>query len=191
MKRTLMRTTTVSVVLLSAATLATGQNAPSSGDSGKPLGDIAKQARPKQAKVTTKHVFTDDDVAHGADADSTAKGPTDANSSLSDAQDVIDRTASLNSRQLGGILVGDIKFPGREAWEDKLYQQKQKLVGAAQTALDYAANKTANAKTDAQQQAAQKGLRELLFNLSWERTTYNRISSEGISQAAAWEKRSR
>jgi hypothetical protein len=63
-------------------------------------------------------------------------------------------------------------------------------VSAAQIAVDYAANKLEKAKTDVDQAAAKKGLDQRLFTLSVERTAYNRISAEGISQAAAWEKRS-
>jgi hypothetical protein len=184
-------TLAVWVVLLSAVTLVAGQNAPSSGDSDKSLGDIARKVRPKDAKVTTKHVFTDDDVAHGTEADTTTKPLSNVKSSLSDAQDVIDRAANQNSRELGEAVVGDIRFPGRDAWEDKLYQQRLKLVNAAQTVVDYAANKLDKAKTEVEQAAAKKGLDQLLFTLSVERTAYNRISAEGISQAAAWEKRSR
>ncbi len=76
-------------------------------------------------------------------------------------------------------------------WEDKLYQQRLKLVGAAQTVVDYAANKLDKAKTEVDQAAAKKGLDQLLITLSVERSAYNRISAEGISQAAAWERRSR
>jgi hypothetical protein len=183
-------TVAIWVVLLSVATLVAGQNAPQSGDSDKSLGDIAKQVRPKDAKVTSKHVFTDDDVEHGTGADATIKSQSDTKSSLSDAQNVIDRAANQNSRELGEAVVGDIRFPGRDAWEEKLYQQRLKLVGAAQTALDYAANKLDKAKTEVDQAAAKKGLDQLLFTLSVERTAYNRISAEGISQASAWEKRS-
>ncbi len=191
MKRTLTLTTAVCVVLLSVITLVARQNGAGSGNPDKPLGDIAKQVRPKDAKVTTKHVFTDDDVAHGSDPGPMTKSPSDIKSSLSDAQDVIDRAANRTSRELGESVVGDIRFPGRDAWEEKLYHQRLKLVGAAQTVVDYAANKLDKAKTEVDQAAAKKGLEQLLFTLSVERTAYNRISAEGISQAAAWEKRSR
>ena len=135
-------------------------------------------------------MFTDEDVEHGTGADGATKSPTDTKSSLSDAQDVIDRAANENSRQLGEAVVGDNRFPGRDLWEGKLYQQRLKLVGAAQTVVDYAANKLDKAKTEVDQAAAKKGLDQLLFTLSVERTAYNRISAEGISQAAAWERRS-
>ena len=190
-KRAPTLTVAIVAVLLSAVTSVAGQNTSPSTDSDKSLGDIAKQVRPKDARVTTKHVFTDEDVAHGSDAGPTTRGPSDSKSSLSDAQDVIDRVANLNSRELGELLVRDNRFPGRDVWEDKLHQQKQKLVGAAQVALDYAANKFDKAKTEVDQAAAKKGLDQLLITLSVERTAYNRISAEGISQAAAWERRNR
>ena len=190
MRRLQVLTVVVWTVLLSATTLFAGQSASPSGDSDKPLGDIAKQVRPKDVKVTTKHVFTDDDVVHGTDG-GLMTTHSDSKSTLEDAQKVIDTAASLNSRQLGESLVGENRFPGRDAWEDKLYQQRQKVIAAAQMAVDYEANQKPKIKTDSDQATVQAGLRRLLAELSVEQDRYERFVAEGIGQAAAWEKRSR
>jgi hypothetical protein len=189
-RRILVPTAVVWTVLLSTTTLFAGQSASPSGDSGKSLGDIAKQVRPKDAKVTTKHVFTDDDVAHGADP-GLLTTHSDSKSTLEDAQKVIDTAASLNSRQVGQSLVGENRFPGRDAWEDKLYQQRQKVIAAAQMAVDYEADQKHKIKTESDRTTVQAGLRRLLAELSVEQDRYERIVAEGIGQAAAWEKRSR
>jgi hypothetical protein len=183
-------TIAVFIALLSAITLFAGQNAPTSENADKPLGDIAKQVRPKDVKVTTKHVFTDDDVVHGTDA-GLITTHSDSKSTLEDAQKVIDTAASLNSRQLGQSLVGENRFPGRDAWEDKLYQQRQKVIMAAQIAVDYEANQQPKIKSESDQTTVRTGLRRLLAELSTEQNQYEKIISEGIGQAAAWEKRSR
>ena len=161
MRRQRSLTVAVGMVLLAVVTLIAGQNTPQSGESDKSLGDIAKQVRPKDAKVTTKHVFTDDDVAHGTDA-GLMTTHSDFRSTLEEAQKVIDAASSLNSRQLGQSLVGEIRFPGRDAWEDKLYQQRQKVIAAAQMAVDYEANQKPKIKTDSDQATVQAGLRRLL-----------------------------
>jgi hypothetical protein len=181
---------TVCIALLSAITLVAGQNAPPPNDSDKSLSDIAKKVRPNDAKVTTKRVFTDDDVVHGTDTDLMTTH-SDFKSTLEDAQIVIDTAASLNSRQLGQSLVGENRFPGRDAWEDKLYKQRQKVIAAAQMAVDYEANQKPKIKTESDQTTVRAGLRRLLAELSMEQDQYEKIVAEGIGQAAAWEKRSR
>lgn len=101
-------------VLLSATTLFAGQSASPSGDSDKSLGDIAKKVRPKDAKVTTKHVFTDDDVQHGTPVPM----PTTLDGQLPIWSISCDRAGSVWLRAVDPKL--DVPFPEKFHWQDDL-----------------------------------------------------------------------
>ena len=177
-RRLLVPTVTLWTVLLSATTLFAGQSASPSGDSVKSLGDIAKQVRPKDAKVTTKHVFTDDDVAHGQSGASVPDPKAQSKSSISRAESLVNDLADLNPRELGENIVGDVKFPGREVWENKLYAQKEKLVAAARAWLAIQKDGSGAGVADA---AANS------YNL--QRTMYNDLEMGGKAQADSWKNR--
>jgi hypothetical protein len=127
------------VVLLSSATLVAGQNPPSSGDSDKPLGDIARKVRPKDAKITSQRVFTDDDVKHGdpikqSETESSAAPPK--SSAVDDAERTLNETASKTSEELGFQCYGLRSWPEKTLWEQRLYASQQKSVDATKVWID-------------------------------------------------------
>src|ERR1700730_18070365 len=119
--------------LLLAGALTAGLAAFASQGHAQSLGEVAKQNKTKNSKTTTKRVFTDDDVSHATQpVDSSPKSsyvsPTDIESTYS-------TLAEKSPRQLGEAIVPEIKFPERSQWEQKLYEQKEKMVAAGRAYL--------------------------------------------------------
>ena len=142
MRRTLIPIPIVCFALLSVARLIAGQNAPSSGNSEKSLGDIAREARPKDAKVTSQRIFTDENVQHSTIVKDAA--PTNASTladSLEKARSAVNISEGQTERQYADSVVRDIQFPGRNDWEHKLYAQQLKVIASAHAVLDAVASK--------------------------------------------------
>jgi hypothetical protein len=137
--------------------------------------DIARKVRPTDAKVTSKRVYTDDDVAHGQAAAADPDPKAQSKAAIARAESVVNDLADLNARELGENVVGDVKFPGREAWENKLYSQKGKLVAAARAWLATQKDGSGSGVADA---AANS------FNV--QRSTYNELEVEGKARADSW-----
>lgn len=178
MDRIVISITVVWIALVIGSPPVAAQNASPAGSSDAPLGDIAKKVRPTNAKVTSKRVYTDDDVVHGqpVGADSDTKART--SSAISRAESVVNDLADLNSRELGENVVGDVRFPGREVWENKLYAQKQKLVAAARAWLA------------TQKDGSGPGVADAAANsYNVQRTMYNDLEMEGKAQADSWKNR--
>jgi hypothetical protein len=122
-----------------------GQNAPSAGDSDKSLGDIARNARPKDVKITTKRVFTDDDVKHG-DPNQQASTPQVNAPALKSSTDNVVITAKT-PEQLGFDCFGKRQFTEASFasfWQQSLWTVHSALVDAAR---DWNSNHTAAART--------------------------------------------
>jgi len=165
------------------------QPAPNTSES---LGDTARKVRPKNAPSTPQRVFTDDDIAHSS---STMIGlpvgnSTDFQSRMQNAQRLVDKWADKRPRELSDGIVGDNKFPGRDAWEQRLYEQKGKMVKAAQVALD-ASQRVISAPTSEERASARKATDKLLSDLDWQRTLYDQLVAEGVKKASEWERQHR
>jgi hypothetical protein len=177
MRRTLIPTTAVYFALLSSAVLTAGQNATPSGDSDKSLGDIARKVRPKDAKVTSQRVFTDEDVTHTPSTFVLQKAPTTL--SLEELEKKVDEVESKTARQLGEEFVKDIQFPGRDQWEQDLYKQKEALVAATRNWIIL--KRSDKSTKDALDRAAiDQGIAD---------RAYTDLQAKGIVEAAKWEKR--
>src|SRR5579872_7273431 len=104
------------------------------------LGDVARQAQKDKAAKPVAKVFTNDDMSSGSYGTSSAAGLNSAtkgaSGSVSSAgaiqssaegldrlQSALDHLASLDRTSLAvDILEGnDSNFPGRAAWEEKLF----------------------------------------------------------------------
>jgi hypothetical protein len=116
------------------------QDTPPSTNANQSLGEIARQVRPKDAKVTTQRTFTDDDVTHGSASlppQLTTPSSTSPDEQYWTEMDQLkkwaDNMANQTPRQLSESVAGEIQFPGRADWEQKLYEQKEKLVSVVLT----------------------------------------------------------
>lgn len=162
---------TVLVVLLFVAPSVFGQS----------VADAARQNRPKDTKVTTQRVFTDDDFEHStvANTPEPAKSPTaTVEDGQRKAKSAVDDLDKMTPRELSDSVVRDIQFPDRPQWEEKLYAEKQILVGKARALL---------ATVDAN---AAQGIKDsALASFQVEALSFNRLKAEGIGKAAEWERR--
>ncbi len=153
------------------------------------LGELARKTRANQKPSVTKNVYTDDDVAHGSEIDgkATSASPEDFGSRISRAQKALDQWKDKRPRELSDGVVGENQFPGRDNWEQKLYQQKEKMIAAAQACL-FAAQKLTSAPTQDEKNAAQKAANALLVDFDMESSAYHRIIAEGLKKAGEWER---
>ena len=130
-KRLVFYTTCIAVLSLCPAAWA--QNAPS-------VADAARQARKDKAQASSGRVFTNDDLpSGGTGGDASALGGPgaagtgkvvnveSAKRAIDDVEIKIARLDSMDRATLvkGALLqVKDADFPGRRAWEDKLWDAK-------------------------------------------------------------------
>ncbi len=177
-RKTLIPIRVLCVVLLSTVTLIAGQNAAPSGDSDKSLGDIARKVRPKDAKVISQRVFTDDNVQHSTGQEAVAPpNATTLADSLEKAKLAVTLSEGQTERQYAESVVHDVRFPGRDDWEHRLYAQQLKVIATSHAVLDAVA---ANA-TDAVIRAAK-------YDFDLAVIARDHLKAEGIAKAAAWER---
>lgn len=179
----LNRNETSPVILPGMPNSAKNSNAESS------LGEQARKSRANQKSSLTKNVFTDDDVAHASEIDGQPASPSleDFRSKIGRAQKAIDQWKEKTPRELSDGVVGQNQFPGRDNWEQRLYQQKEKMIAAAQACL-FAAQKLTSAPAQEERIAAQKAANKLLSDFDNESSTYHLIIAEGIKKAGEWER---
>jgi hypothetical protein len=91
----------------------------------------------------------------------------------------IDTLAGKNSKELGEQFAGDIRFPGRDQWEQNLYKEKERLVAATRV---WIAVMRSNG-------AASGSVHEALVNMKAAQIGYSEVQEEGIGKAADWEKK--
>jgi hypothetical protein len=149
---------------------------------GQSVADAARQNRPKDAKVTSKRVFTDDDFEHSASADGVSAATTSKqqlSDSMENAQRTIGSVEDKTERELANDVAGEVQFPGRPEWEHKLYLKKQAQIASARALLAVVNSKASSAGAISSARSQ--------FDL--ETTGYNEIKIEGIAKAADWEKK--
>ena len=153
------------------------------------LGDLARKANHGQKANTSKHVFTDDDVAHGqaSGKEVVSVVPADLQGKIASAQAVIDRAKDRTPRELSEGVVGENQFPGRDNWEQRLFRQKEVMLNAARAALD-AIKLQLDAATQEQRINAGKAATSLYSDFSTEKYRYDQLVAEGVRKAADWER---
>jgi hypothetical protein len=149
---------------------------------GQSVAEAARQNRPKGAKTTSKRVFTDDDFRHSASPDEVPVATTSKQQlaeSMDDAERAISRVEDKTERELANDVVRDIQFPGRPAWEHRLYLKKQSQLASARALLAVVNSKASSASA----------ISSARSRFDWDTTGYNEIKVEGIAKAAEWEKK--
>jgi len=171
------------------------QDAPVASSTGQSLGDIARQVRTKDTKVTTRRTFTDDDVAHvsatsppEAKTLSTTSSDEQYQSAMERLKKSTDDLATRTPRQLGQSIAGDIQFDGRADWEQKLYEAKEKFVSVARTSYNLI-QRTIDAPTAEERAAAKLAMDRTAYNdVLNAQTPYDSLKIEGAKKAADWKK---
>ena len=159
---------------------------------GPSLTELARQQKNKTSGSAAKRVLTDDSVLHSSPEVPVAQAvPTEATNVIGTEpmQKIVDKFANKSQTQLANDVVGDIQFPGRDAWEQKLYGQAQRVLRFAQSTLDR--TKKLETLTDPTERSTTL---EIAKNLEWqaneEETVYAQISTEGSQKAKESEKQS-
>lgn len=106
---------------------------------------------------------------------------------LADLTKRINDQANLTKQQLAHLIAGDVEFPGRDEWEQRLYAQKEELVAVMRTATNVL-QRMLDAPT-----AEERDPTKIKLNL--DTTTsgvgsayvqYEQLVSEGVRRAADW-----
>ena len=149
---------------------------------GQSVADAARQNRPKDAKITSKRVFTDDDLQHSASPDEVPAATTSKqqlSDSVNSAEKAISSVEDKTERELANDVVGDIQFPGRPDWEHKLYLKKHVQIASARALLAVVNSKASSTSV----------VSSARFQFDLDTTGYDEIKVEGIAKAADWEKK--
>lgn len=87
---------------------------------------------------------------------------------------ILEQLAEKTPRQLGNDAVGDVQFPGRDSWEQRLYDLKLKFIAAGSHLQAVYASGIQGAVNPA----------DLDYRI--QANVYNEIRAEGIGKAADW-----
>jgi len=159
------------------------------------LGEIAKQVRPKDAKVITQRVFTNDGVAARStpslsELTAPSSTPTDEQyrSAMGRLINLANDLAIQTPRQLGESVAGDTQFSGRADWEQRLYEQKEKFVSAIRTSYNVI-QQTREAPTLEERAAAKLAMDKVAWaDVLNAKAPYDDLKIEGAKKAADWKK---
>lgn len=173
------------------------------------LGDVARQAKKDKSDKPPAKVFTNDDMSTGSSASSspaTASGGKNQSASqensgeihssaegLQKLQSALDGLASLDRATLAdNVLDGnETNFPGRAAWEEKLFAAKQLFVEqtrlTVQKAKDIAVSgmaiQGAEDKNDPRVKSISAKLDQLVQETQRNRASFQAVVAEGRALA--------
>lgn len=145
---------------------------------GQSVADAARQNRPKDAKLTSQRVFTDDDVQHStSQKDAAAPNVSTLADILEKARSAVRLSEGQTERQYAESVVHDIRFPGRDDWEHRMYAQQLKVIAAAHALFDVIASNA----SDAVIRSARRDFDVAVIGR-------DDLKAEGITAAAKWER---
>jgi hypothetical protein len=110
--------------------------------------------------------------------------------------------AAKTSRELGEIEAGEVQFPGRDKWEARLFEQKERLVKATRTGVDAGRQyvqilSTKNPETQLSSlpqderlriQEAKNALNNQMSNIRTERYRFDQLVIDGVRAASEWKR---
>jgi hypothetical protein len=187
----------------------------------------ARQNKDKNT-APAKRVFTDEDVAAASHGDSSSSSVSSLTSPRSNsasshagphssranndtpmgqawagidrAENSLDQLAPLDRASLGHVVLegNDVDFPGRRAWEDRLYVAKETYVTESRQLVDEMKSVMENAQSFQSSDGAAKGSAEspqaqeligraqrLLLQAKTTEANFKSVMQEGIDQAKA------
>jgi len=124
-------------------------------------------------------VWTNDDFSSSTTPANKPVSAGEQSDDLRKQKEALDALASETPRQLADEIVGDVQFPGRDAWQQKLYSSMQEFVAAGRKYFDVVSStgKRPEGYTETRWRQAQ-----------W---AYSDLKEEGISKAANWKRETR
>jgi len=132
-----------------------------------------------------KTVVDDSGMKQGSSYQKSEQGSSGIESSREDSpnaeelQHKLDDLANKTPRQLGGQFAGDIQFPNRDRWEQKLVAARDRLVAKIQVALDLAHSGKSTAAA----------LNSALYDMRLADTGYGDVQAEGVAEPADWKRK--
>ncbi len=145
---------------------------------GQSVADAARQNRPRDAKITSQRIFTDDNFQHStSQKDMAPINPATLADSLEKARSAIRLSEGQTERQYAESVVHDIRFPGRDDWEHRMYSQQQKVIASSHAVLDAVDSNVSDAV-----------VRAAKYDFDLEVIARDHLKAEGIAKAAAWER---
>ena len=110
---------------------------------------------------------------------SSPDSPQQSSPSVSDLQRRLDDLSDKTPRQLGEQFAGNIQFPDRDRWEQKLTAARDRLVAKIQVTLDLA-------RSD---KSTPTALNSALYDMRLANTGYGDVQAEGVAAAADWKRK--
>ena len=141
----------------------------------EPLGDLARELRAKDTPVSTKRVWTTDDLGSPRDEPSSGENPTETTQESAEA--AIRQFRSLDQSEIGAVVLKQANapngtFPDRKDWEQRLFDAKQAWIDQV-------------APLDAHRDANKYVQDEELRLADGAQRNFYRIANEGIERARA------
>jgi hypothetical protein len=187
-------------------------------DQAQSLGDVARQNRKDKEKNATpvKTVLNDDNFGSGKSSGGTSASSSAAAASLSglsvpgksgddspmgkawagigNAEGALDKLAPLDRSLLAHVVLegNDVDFPGRRAWEEKMFIAKERYVAHSRQLLDEMkdlmqnaqAMQAGSAKADGPQaQGLLSRAQSLLSDAQNTEAAFKSVMQEGVDQA--------
>ena len=112
-------------------------------------------------------------------ASSATQSPQQDFPTVGDLQGKLDDLSNKTPRQLGEQFAGDIQFPGRDRWEQKLSAARDRLVSKIQAVLDLL-------RSD---KATSTALRNAVIDMRVADSQYGDVQVEGQAAAADWKRK--
>jgi hypothetical protein len=136
------------------------------------LANAARKNRPKDAPMTTKRVWTDDDFSSAKESSTTITG-----TSQESASETLRKFLSLGKEELGAAVLKlanapDVVFFDRRNWEQKLFEAKQAWLDQVDRMV-------------AHKDSAKDAQDEEIRLARGAQKTFERIAHDGIQQARA------
>lgn len=137
------------------------------------LADLARTNRSKDAQVSAKRVWTDDDFESAGDR----RSPAERGTTQEGAAEAVRKFRSLDRQEIGSAVLKqakapDVNFPERRNWEQRLFEVKQAWVDQV-------------ARLDAHKDSNKDVRDEELRLAEGARNNFYHIADEGIEKARA------
>jgi hypothetical protein len=98
------------------------------------LGELARQRRPRDAKATTKQVWTSDDFPSPTEREA----PVPTRAEEASTSETLLKFRLLGKEELGAAVLKranapNVDFPDRKNWEQRLFEAKKRVVGSSRS----------------------------------------------------------
>jgi len=132
-----------------------------------------------KAKRIVDDSWMEQGLSYQAAQDNSRPTKADTTDSVENLQTVVDEISNKTPRQLADNFVGEVQFPGRDQWEQRLDAARTRFVSATQVLIDLLRSDkaTSGAKNSA------------LYDMRLASQHYVDVQAEGQTAAADWKRK--